>query len=122
MDEFIPSFPQSHDPGGDGPEGMEHLDPILDRRVERRPWEIRAAQWQAWALAEAAFGRGVRVTLTGGTGAMGFRGILTLSVPFQELAEHRRRESLFLAWAGRDPALVRVPLVFVFEPEPVAMP
>ena len=100
----------------DDPEPMEHLDPLLERREDRRPWEVRAAQWRAWVLAEAAFGPDVRVSLAGRRGAMGFRGHLTLDVPFQDLGDHRRRESLFLSWAGRDPVLTRVPLLFVFQP------
>jgi hypothetical protein len=111
-------------PGGEsgGPEPQEHLDPLLERREDRRPWELRAAQWRAWVLAEAAFGSRVRVSLAGRRGAMGFRGHLTLDVPFHDLGEHRRRESLFLAWAGRDPVLARVPLLFVFQPSPAPLP
>lgn len=114
-----------HPPSGGLPEGPEptaHLDPLLDRRLDRRPWEIRAAQWRAWALAEEVFGRGVEVRLSGRTGAMGFRGLLSVSVPFSDLEEHRRREALFLAWVWDDPILNRVPLVFVFEPIPAWVP
>lgn len=120
MDDFFPK------PAGGGslpgPEPTEHLDPLLDRRVEHRPWEVQSAQWQAWTLAQAAFGDEVRVLLTGRRGFQGFRGLLTLTVPFRDLEDHRARESLFLAWAGVDPVLTRVPLIFVFEPEPVMVP
>jgi len=119
MDEiFRPS------PGGGPvePETTEHLDPFLARRLEVRPWELRAAQWRAWFLAEHAFGTPVRVSLVGRPGYPGFRGFLHLTVPFRSLEDHRARESVFLAWAGEDPALARVPLLFVFDPSPVPAP
>jgi hypothetical protein len=104
------------------PEPKEHIDPFLARRVETRPWELRSAQWRAWTLAEIAFGRGVSVTLVGRPGYHSFRGFLYLSGPFRDLADHETRQSLFLSWAGLDPVLTRVPLVFVFEPDPVLIP
>jgi hypothetical protein len=104
------------------PEGMVHLDPLLEQRVERNPWMVRSAQWRAWTLAEEAFGEGVRTQLAGRGGHAPFRGLLTISVPFRTLQDHRRRESLFLAWASRDPVLARVPFVFIFEPAPVEAP
>ena len=119
MHEFWPKKP-----GGPvhGQDSIEHLDPLLERRMERRPWEVRAAQWRAWALAEIAFGEGVRVSWTGRVGYQNLRGLLTLSVPFQSLSDHRARESLFLGWAREDEVLAWVPLVFVFEPVPVPAP
>ena len=105
-----------------GPDPVEHLDPLLERRLEKRPWEVRAAQWRAWALAELAFGGGVRVSWTGRVGYQGLRGLLTLRVPFDDLPEHQARESLFLDWAREDEILTRIPLVFVFEPAPVSTP
>jgi hypothetical protein len=110
-----PSFP------GDEEE-IVTLDPLLERRVERSPWQVRAAQWRAWALAEAAFGAGVRTSLSGRGGHTPFRGLLTVTVPFRELDDHRYRESLFLAWVSRDPILTGVPFVFLFQPEPVPTP
>ncbi|MGD2122387.1 MAG: hypothetical protein PVJ76_11615 [Gemmatimonadota bacterium] len=104
------------------PEPTESIDPFLARRVERRPWELRAAQWRAWGLAEMAFGEDVEVCLAGRPGSPTFRGFLYISVPFLDLCSHNQRQSLFLAWAGDDPVLRRVPLVFVFEPKPVAEP
>jgi hypothetical protein len=98
------------------------LDPLLERRLERNPWRVRAAQWRAWALAEAAFGEGVRTALTGRGGYPSFRGLLTLTVPFRGMEDHRDRESLFMAWVSRDPVLARVPFVFLFQPEPVTTP
>ncbi|MFC1660318.1 hypothetical protein ACFL3S_02480 [Gemmatimonadota bacterium] len=102
-----------------GPEsGVEptvNLDPILDLRVERRPWEVRAAQWRAWHLAEMIFGPEVRVRLAGRGGPSTFRGLLTLGVPFSDLADHRAREALFMSWVARDPLLARVPFIYVFE-------
>ncbi len=100
------------------PESTEYVDPFLARRVEARPWELRSAQWRAWALAEVAFGRNVEVSLVGRPGHSSFRGLLYLTVPFRDLVDHKRRESLFLSWAGQDLILSRVPLVFVFEPNP----
>lgn len=104
------------------PEGMVHIDPLLERRLERNPWVVRSAQWRAWALAEVAFGEGVRTHLAGTGGHRPFRGLLTISVPFHTLQDHTRRESLFLAWVSRDPILTRVPFVFIFDPAPVEIP
>lgn len=120
MDELVPRTPWT----GEGEkETTVHLDPLLERRVETRPWELRAAQWRAWALAEAAFGVGVRLSLSRAGGPPDtFRGLLNLAVPFRDLRDHRERERLFLAWAHRDPVLERVPFVFVFEPVPVEAP
>lgn len=119
MDEL---FPKAAGLPPDGAEGMEHLDPLLERRLDRKPWEVRSAQWRAWSLADAAFGVGVQVHLSGRTGYQGIRGLLTITVPFQDLSEHRSRESLFLSWASRDPILTRVPLIFVFQPDPLSPP
>jgi len=102
------------------PDATEHLDPFLARRVEQRPWEVRSAQYRAWSFAEMAFGSGVRASLAGRPGYPSFRGILHLTVPFRDLADHEARESLFLTWAREDPVLSMVPLVYVFEPEPVS--
>jgi hypothetical protein len=119
MDELL-----RHPPGdsGQGPEPTEQLDTFLQRLVLRRPWEVRAAQWRAWELAEAAFGQGVSVRLTGKGSYQSFRGLLTFTVPFSTLGDHRMRESTFLSWARMDPILAQVPLVFVFEPDPVPVP
>jgi hypothetical protein len=118
MDEFWPQPPS-------GPlqerEAMEHLDPLLERRFEQRPWEVRAAQWRAWALAEIAFGEGVQVAWAGRAGYQGVRALLTLNVPFRNLPDHQARESLFLAWAQTDEILSGMPLIFVFQPEPVSV-
>jgi hypothetical protein len=116
MDELLRSPRGGPDPD---PQATEHVDPFLARRVETRPWELRSAQWRAWALAERAFEAGVTTSLVGRPGYPSFRGLLHLQVPFHDLADHDARQSLFLSWAGRDPVLSRVPLVFVFEPKPV---
>lgn len=107
-------------PGSDGEmwEPSEQLDPFLELREEARPWELRAAQWRAWALAVEAFGQGSRVLLGGNKSLAGFLGHLMVEVPFTDMSEHRRREALFLAWIRRDPVFLRVPLVFVFRPLP----
>jgi hypothetical protein len=117
-DLFLPRPPQLPD----GPEEIASLDPLVERQVERSPWRVRSAQWRAWALAEAAFGEGVRTHLTGMRGYGSFRGLLTINVPFRALEDHRYRESVFLAWASRDPILTRIPFLFVFHPEPVHRP
>lgn len=117
MDDLF--FPQVRDLPGE-PQGTVHLDPLLERRLERRPWEVRSAQWRAWALAEMAFGNGVTVTLVGQGGYDTFRGILNLSIPFRSMEDHRSREAVFLAWAHDDLVLSRVPLVFIFHPNPVS--
>lgn len=118
-DELFPPIPGGV-PGD--PQGIVHLDPLLERRIERHPWQVRSAQWRAWALAEAVFGPEVRTQVSGMGGYGTFRGLLTLTVPFENLEDHRRRESLFLAWASRDPVLTRVPFVFLFQPRPVPVP
>ena len=116
MDELFPS--RARDIPAE-PQGTAHLDPLLERRLERRPWELRSAQWRAWELAEMAFGSGVRVTLAGQGGYDAFRGILNLTVPFGRIEDHWTREGQFMAWAREDPILSRVPLVFIFHPDPV---
>lgn len=93
----------------------------IDRRrtVEdvRRSWEVRAAQWQARALAEAVFDGPVTCTLTGMRAGQPWRGLLRLDVPFDDLESHRTLEARFLASAGRDPLLSRVPFVYVIGPD-----
>ncbi len=118
MDEIF--TPRAGPPGPD-PGAQEHVDPFIARRVETRPWELRSAQWRAWFLAEGVFGSGVTVALVGRPGYPSFRGLLYLAVPFKDLTDHTKRQSLFLSWAGEDPVLSRVPLVFVFEPKPVSV-
>ena len=108
----------------DDPEHTTFVDPTRELEVVRRRWEVRSAEWRAVALAEAVFGRPVRASVRGGdpAGRGFFRGLLRLEVPFRELELHRWREEVFRACAARDPVLTRVPLVYVFvpEPEPVA--
>jgi hypothetical protein len=116
MDELF--SPKNSGPEG-GAEPTVSLDPLLDLRIERRAWELRAAQWRAWRLAELAFGQEVTVRLGGGGGPKWFRGLLTLDVPFADIHDHKERESLFLSWVSRDPVLVRVPFIYVFQPSVV---
>jgi len=113
MDEMF--SPKRRGPEG-GPEPTASLDPTVDLRLERRPWEIRTAQWQAWVLAEAAFGPEVQVRLGGLGGPKTYRGLLTVRVPFPSLPAHREREALFMSWVDTDPVLSRLPLIYVFEP------
>lgn len=119
MADFVPS-PQGGLPSDK--ERTENVDPLIERRIERRPWELRSAQWRAWDLAEAAFGTDVSVALSGRPGYPGFRGFLHLTVPFSDLEDHEARQALFLAWARRDVILQQVPLIFVFEPQPTPVP
>ena len=119
MDEIFNPTAGGHGPD---PEAREHVDPFFARRVETRPWELRSAQFRAWSLAEGAFGGGVVVSMVGRPGYPDFRGLLYLAIPFRDLADHNARQSLFLSWAGEDPVLSRVPMVFVFEPQPVLSP
>jgi hypothetical protein len=83
---------------GIGPLGDDHelwisrTDPTSLEVHQRNRWQACAAQ-----------------------GAHGpFRGLLHLDVPFRGFAEHREREGRFLAAAGRDPLLTRIPFLFVF--------
>jgi hypothetical protein len=93
---------------------MGHLDPRLEREVRRR-WEVRAAEWRAVAIAEAVFGGRVVPRLAGGPG-VGFRALLELEVPFDDLDRHRDAEERFLAAAGRDELLADVPMLVLFAP------
>jgi hypothetical protein len=116
MDDFL--RPEPPRPPSD-PERTVHLDPFLARRLETRPWEVRAAQWRARELAELAFGEDVRAELTGRGGSPPFRGLLNLTVPFRSMEDHQRRERIFLSWVPMDPILSAVPFVFLFQPHPV---
>ena len=90
------------------PEGPRGLDPdrdhpaFLDRRRSvdevRRAWAVRAAQWQAVALAEEIFDGPVGFSTIGLRGSGPMRG-------------------RFLASAARDPVLSQVPLVYVLGPD-----
>jgi hypothetical protein len=91
------------------------MDPTLDVEEIRRRWEVRAAQWRARELAEAVFEGEVVARLSGRSARGAFRGLLHLEVPFADLASHRSREARFLASAGEDPVLSRVPLIVVFS-------
>lgn len=86
---------------------------------QRARWEVRAAQWRARELAVAIFGEVSDGALLGLRAAGDLRGLLHLSVPFDDLEAHRELEVRFLAAADADPILSRVPLVYVFEPDPV---
>lgn len=79
-------------------------------------WEVRAAQWRAHELALAAFGPGVRMSMTGIRQRGRLRGLLRLDVPFVDLGSHQDRESRFMASVQADPLLARVPLVYVVGP------
>lgn len=80
---------------------------------------IRAAQWRAMALAQAVFGAGASVELSGGAMEGRFRALLHVEVPFEDLSLHVEREARFSAAAGLDPLLTQVPFIYVFSAAPV---
>lgn len=108
-------FPTPPPPGRDDAERLEHVEPEQRRDVERR-WAVRAAQWRATALAEWAFEGRVVPRLAGRSESAGFRALLELEVPFDDLDRHRRAEDRFLAAARRDDHLAAMPMVVVFTP------
>ncbi len=110
-------FPAPPPPDRAGPDATEHVDPTLLQEMERR-WAVRAAQWRATALAEWAFDGRVVPRLAAGPGGGGFRALLELEVPFDDLEAHREGEARFLAAARRDELLARMPLVVLFAPRP----
>lgn len=114
-------FPAPPPRGGGEGEGLEHVEPERRRDVERR-WQVRAAQWRATALAEWAFGGRVVPRLAGRSESAGFRALLELEVPFDDLDDHRESEERFLAAARRDEHLSRMPMVVVFTPRPAGPP
>jgi hypothetical protein len=109
---FLPSRPGPAP--GDGDPIELHLP--SDRAESLRRWELRAAEWRAVVIAEAAFGGPVEPRLLGAGSAAGFRGLVELRVPFEDLGSHREAEDRFLAWARRDELLGRLPLIVVFTP------
>lgn len=121
MSELFPRPPAG--PGVD-PEPTEHLDRSREVRESRYRWILGAARWRAHALAEIVFGGEVSVRLPAGSaeaaasGHYPFRGLLHMDVPFLDLEVHRSRERIFLACAGADPVLSRVPFLYVFRPDP----
>lgn len=112
MSAFLPFRPEPA-PGDRDPVEL-HLP--SDRAEVLRRWEVRAAQWRAMALAELAFGGPVEVRLLGAGQAAGFRGLLELVVPFEDLQTHRGAEQRFLAFARVDEILGRLPFVVTFTP------
>lgn len=104
---------------GPDPERDHHA--LVERRrtvdESRRSWAVRAAQWQARALAEEIFGGAVACTLIGTRTVGPMRGVLRMEVPFGDLESHRRLEARFLASAALDPVLSAVPLVYVVGPD-----
>ena len=103
-----------------GPDGERAHPELIDRDdsvdAVRRSWEVRAGQWQARHLAEVVFGGRVECTLSGATNGRGWRGLLWIDVPFEDLDRHRALEARFLAAVARDPVLEQVPFVYVIGP------
>jgi hypothetical protein len=96
---------------------------LREERVEERVrWGIRAAQWRALELAREVFGESAAIRLDAFPPRGAFRALVHLRVPFEDLDDHRERETIFGALAGHDELLRRVPLVFVFEPDPAGRP
>jgi hypothetical protein len=116
-------FPRLAVPPGGDRESTEFLDPFLEVREERQGWTLQAVRWRARELAEAIFGDDVPVSVepgpAGSSARLVFQGLLRLSVPFEGLAHHRARECLFTACAADDPVLSAVPVIYVFDPDPL---
>jgi len=75
-------------------------------------------EWRAVVLAEAVFGGSVVPRLVSGQPGRGFRAILELEVPFDDLDRHGAAEAAFLEAARRDELLGGIPLVVLFAPRP----
>jgi hypothetical protein len=90
--------------GDDHEPGVSLADPTSVEVHQQDRWQARAAQWRACVLAKVVFEGGVGACLAG----QGVRD------PFRGFVEHREREGRFLAAAGRDPLLARIPFLFVF--------
>lgn len=123
MSELFPGPPVP--PGGD-PEGTEHVDHSVAEREARFRWTLQTARWRTRELAEAVFGEDVPVRVeqrvVGASGPHAFRALLRLTVPFRGLENHRSMERVFTACAAHDPVLSRVPLIYVFDPDPDRTP
>ena len=114
MSGFLPDNPAGLEPERDHPVLRQRP---LDVAEQRTRWRIRAAQWRARELAEAAFGPVSRSDLVAMRPGGDFEGLLRLDVPFRDLDDHRHREALFLAAAREDPILTAVPLLYVVGPD-----
>ena len=99
------------------PDHPQLIERTLDREERRARWAVRAAQWRARELAEAVFGSVGESSLHGMRPMGPARGLLVLSVPFEDLDRHRELEERFLAAADADPVLTQVPLVYIFGPD-----
>jgi len=111
---LVPNRPGGGGDRSDRPE--PHLQGPLTRAEQVGRWEVRAAQWRALELARQVFGSEVRGSMIGVRPRGPMRGLMRLDVPFDELVRHRAREVRFLAMAGVDPLLARVPLLYVMGP------
>lgn len=118
MDGLVPRRP---DGSGTGEPWTSIEDPRRRLEVERQRWERRSAQWRALELAREVFGEEeTRVELAPYPARNGFHGLLHVRIPFDDLESHRRREDHFNELASRDEVLSSLPMVFVFDPVPVA--
>lgn len=115
MSGLLPRHPAGGDERSDAP--TAHLQVTRTEAEVQARWEVRAAQWRALELARSVFGPDVRASMLGLRSQGMLRGLLRLDVPFDGLEGHRRREAAFLARAGVDPLLSRVPLVYVLGPD-----
>ena len=113
MSGFVPRTPGG---GVPGPEHPGRVQDDLSREDRLLRWEVRAARWRATELARECFPGPVRTSLSALRTRGEIRGLLRLEVPFSGLEDHRTREARFLASAGADPVLSRVPLVYVLGP------
>lgn len=104
------------------PESVGWIEVREERIGHRKRWSIRAAQWRTLELAREVFGEAAGVRLDGAPPRGAFQGMVHVRVPFDDLEDHRAREGRFTALAGADELLGRVPMVFIFEPDPDQSP
>jgi len=101
-------------PEPEHPRLLQRPHSLAERRAR---WEVRAAQWRARELAELVFGRVGDSSLMSLRPRGPLRGLLRLTVPFDDLEAFRDREAHFLAAVETDPVLARVRLVYVIAPD-----
>lgn len=90
--------------GDDRAPGVSLADPTSVEVHQQDRWQARATHWRACVLEEVVFEGDVGACLAGQGVRDRFRGFV----------EHREREGRFLAAAGNDPLLARIPFLPVF--------
>jgi hypothetical protein len=106
---------------GGPPPDLGHTTAIDPRfgRDHRHHWTLQSALWRARLLAEAVFGGSCVCEIGEFPKTRLFQGLLELEVPFTNPEQHFCRERIFRSWAGRDPVIGQLSLVFVFRARPV---